>query len=457
MSVSILIVCNMHFLALKQYHIKMKAKAIILSLILITGLGFVSCDLDNSSPEKQVEQFKKELGIVMDTTADFLLISVEYESANFANMSNDEVYNITVKYLQSVDDFAVKMEALIAGKGKTLKHESLKVAEYCESVVAGVFGISGLDPLTIKRLGDIIGETRTEAAAIAQAHKEGLITDAQYKQRMDELRINNPMRVVNMGIAGSLGAGATYGAALIITAPTWPALAAIGAIGGTVAYGSYRLLNWYTSKNKSGDDITIFSIIEGYGLNDPFPATLLPPGSNMAILVDGQPPVLLENFRYPQQGNEMLIEIDFAGYSVKGEAAVQPGYSVKSASSNVQVCYYQQPSSGTNCDMVAFVTGHPVPSNPQPYQSVTVVGSLLPATPNCQVHFSIIGTDGYSNSGTRTSNASGVATFNIPGAQPGVMDRVTITASNGVTYTVVYYFGGGKDEGPVRLDDSRRQ
>lgn len=435
----------------------MKAKAIILSVILITGLGFASCDLDNSSPEKQVEQFKKELESAMAVTADFLLLSVEYESANFASMSNDAVNTMTDRYLKGVEGFAAKMESLVEGKGKTLKYEHLKVAEYCESVVAGVFGISGLDPLTIKRLGDIIGETRTEAAAIAQAHKEGLISDAQYKQRMDELRINNPLRVVNMGIAGSLGAGVTYGASLVIAAPTLPALAAIGAIGGTVAFGTYKLLNWYTSKNKSGEDVTIISIIDGYDLNEAFPATLLPPGSNMAILIDGQPPVLLSNFRYPQQGNEMLIEIDFSGYSVKSEAAAQPGYAVKSASSSVQVCYYQQPSVGSDCDMVAFVTGHPVPSNPQPYQSVTVVASLLPVTPNCQVHFSIVGTDGYSNSGNRTSNASGVATFNIPGAQPGVMDRVTITSSNGVTYTVVYYFGGGKDEGPLRVDGFSRQ
>jgi hypothetical protein len=87
-----------------------------------------------------------------------------------------------------------------------------------------------------------------------------------------------------------------------------------------------------------------------------------------------------------------------------------------------------------------FVTAVPDPPDPAPLQSVTVNATIMPMVTGCNVTFSIVGTDGYTNSGTYPTHANGNASFYIPGGNAGVIDVVTITTSNGKTYTVSYVF-----------------
>jgi hypothetical protein len=89
---------------------------------------------------------------------------------------------------------------------------------------------------------------------------------------------------------------------------------------------------------------------------------------------------------------------------------------------------------------VLYVTATPNPPDPGPYQGVTVTATIFPFVSGCQISFSIVGTDGYTNSETYETDANGQASFYIPGAEEGVHDIVTITASNGNTYTVTYTF-----------------
>ena len=65
----------------------------------------------------------------------------------------------------------------------------------------------------------------------------------------------------------------------------------------------------------------------------------------------------------------------------------------------------------------------------------------MPPAKGCNIHFSIVGTDGYTDEQTKKSDNNGKATFNIPGAEKGVFDKVTITSSNGKKQIVTYTFG----------------
>jgi hypothetical protein len=66
------------------------------------------------------------------------------------------------------------------------------------------------------------------------------------------------------------------------------------------------------------------------------------------------------------------------------------------------------------------------PSDPAPDQGVNVTATISPATAGVEIYFHIIGTDGYENWATYTTDDSGKATFYIPGAEEGVRDKVTV-------------------------------
>ncbi len=57
------------------------------------------------------------------------------------------------------------------------------------------------------------------------------------------------------------------------------------------------------------------------------------------------------------------------------------------------------------------------PSNPGVYVDVTVYAKVAPATAGVALDFSVVGTDGYANSYAEFTNAEGIATFYVPGAE----------------------------------------
>ncbi|MCB0731089.1 MAG: hypothetical protein KDC88_08655 [Ignavibacteriae bacterium] len=81
------------------------------------------------------------------------------------------------------------------------------------------------------------------------------------------------------------------------------------------------------------------------------------------------------------------------------------------------------------------------PSDPGPGVGVTVYARVSPVAQNIQIYFSITGTDGYSNEGTYATDATGLATFYIPGGAEDVRDVVTIQiVESGLTRTINYTF-----------------
>ncbi|MEA1947880.1 MAG: tetratricopeptide repeat protein, partial [Thermodesulfobacteriota bacterium] len=82
-----------------------------------------------------------------------------------------------------------------------------------------------------------------------------------------------------------------------------------------------------------------------------------------------------------------------------------------------------------------------VPSDPAPYQDVTVWVDVKSA--GVTVVYEVSGTDGYKASGSLVSDSSGKISFNIPGAEAGVTDTVTVKVPEwGPSYvqTFIYVF-----------------
>ncbi len=67
------------------------------------------------------------------------------------------------------------------------------------------------------------------------------------------------------------------------------------------------------------------------------------------------------------------------------------------------------------------------PADPVAGQGVTVTALVHPIQAGIPIRLAIVGTDGYANSVTTVTDATGKAYLYIPGASSGVVDRVTVT------------------------------
>lgn len=431
----------------KSRKIKIMLKVFQIALVAIFAFTVTtSCKKDKE--KKKAADLHEDIGSIVDALTGFVEAAVVFESAQFQNMTVTAMEKTVDDYLTNGSVLVEKINKVNSGNNKL----NLKATgnDVCVTAVTGFFDISGLSTSLMKDLGKLIEETGDTLKALRSAHQQQLITDDQYKLLVDKVRLNKPLDAVGIGFSAIMGAGAggLTGSAItasagLAAAVSLPGLVAVAVVGGTTSYVTYKLWTWYKGPGKDGTGFYM-SAVNGK-LGDVIPASLFAEGASVAIAIDGYRPLLIENFKYPQVGNKLTLEIEASGLTPLKNSQLTEGE--EGTQSGVMVCYLEEPAVGTDCSLIAYVTGYPVPTQPASGQSVTVVGSVLPTTPDCSLHFSIVGTDGYSNSSTRLTNASGQASFYIPGAQPGVIDRVTITAANGVTYVVTYVFsGGGKNQ-----------
>lgn len=412
---------------------------IMVIILIIVG----ACDNDKDE-SKKVEQFHQDISNVVESITLFVEKAVVYESAQFQTMTPEQVEVIFEEYLVAGEAFVENIQKVVSDSHGTKSSPHNPIPD-CVMAVSGFFDVAGISPGMIKDIADLIKETRDTITALNQARAMQIIDDNQYLALSSQLKIDKSIDGVGIGFSAIMATGAglfttlACGAAGVATAP---ALVTVAVVGGTVGYGTYRLWTYYRGKNKS-DPPFYMSAVSGT-LGEPIPATLFDDGARMIIAIDGYAPVMIESFPYPNLGHNMTVEIDAARLNL---FTGDPGGSLllKSSQTMVEVCYFQELSTGTDCELIAFVSGSANPPNPAPGQSVIVTGSIMPVTPDCALHFSIVGTDGYSNSATHTTDENGQATFWIPGAKPGVVDKVTITAANGASYMVTYVFSGTKE------------
>jgi hypothetical protein len=246
---------------------------------------------------------------------------------------------------------------------------------------------------------------------------------------MNQLKLMKTTKAFNLGIGAVLGTGASITTGLIIGTATLPAVAVVTGVGVTVGTGYYLISNWWYGIHKNGVEYekNLVTAVKGK-IGDPIPSTMFENNSNMIICIDGYAPINLPNFELPEKGHKKTIEIK----PVKLEDAAEV--------TSTEVCFIDEELTASSCDEVAFVTATPYPQDPGPGEGVTVTASLMPSVEGCNISFSIVGTDGYSNSASYPSDAGGQASFYIPGGAEGVVDHVTITTSNGKQFIVTYVF-----------------
>ncbi len=412
------------------------------SLMLIALLFLLPGCKDENEKNEEIESFHTDITNVVDATTEFVENAVVYESSRFDILSSEEIKTVFENYITAGEIFIEHMEKVQGNSYNTKGILNEPVVE-CVSAVSGFFDISGISPGMVKDLGDLIRDTRDTVAALNTALQQGIIDDNQYLDLMNNVRTNKPLDAVGIGFSSIVGAGAGAFTTLACGAAgvaTLPALVTVGVVGGTVGYGTYRIWSWYKGGTKSDEFFYISSASASLG--EPIPATLFADGASMAIAIDGYAPVLIENFPYPESGNFMSIEVD--GEKLSDIKSSDHPANLKNSNNLIEVCFIQELASGNDCNEITFVSGYATPQNPAPGQNVSVTGSVMPVVEGCEIHFSIIGTDGYTSSGTYSTNAQGQAYFGIPGAAPGVIDKVTIQSANGASYVVTYVFSGSE-------------
>ena len=107
-------------------------------------------------------------------------------------------------------------------------------------------------------------------------------------------------------------------------------------------------------------------------------------------------------------------------------ARVSDGFSLPPAIGYAYIGVGPDAFGGGECGPVFFISSlTPVPSDPLPFQGVTVTARLSPVTEACPVILAVVGTDGFADRQIIPSNKSGEASLFIPGGAEGIVDRVT--------------------------------
>ncbi|MBM4352810.1 MAG: hypothetical protein FJ109_03290 [Deltaproteobacteria bacterium] len=284
-------------------------------------------------------------------------------------------------------------------------------------------------PVTLPfNVGKLIGTTKEKIAQIEKAHNEGRIPDDEYHKAVSELKKTQTLDAVGTGLAaGSTVAGGFVVKAGLVLAGASGGVLVGGTILGAAAIGlSVKFLWSYCSGGKSD------SVDGGYctmQTHDGKVGEVVPlqfPGKGTLIIqVEGKEPIVIEDFGV--DGGQVVV-VDF-----------EPGDPNSGTPPGTPTVTPADPSQFGTCEQVSGVSATPNPIDPGPGEGVTVTATTIPPVPGCTINFSIVGTDGYTNSASPASDATGTATFYIPGGAEGVVDNVTISVGSHTT-TVVYSF-----------------
>lgn len=425
---------------------KFSSKKYLLPAMILTFMLFFvpGCKKADNKSSDNTSSFTSNLDTYNNTVVnlnnaleDFILKSQTFEGTNFTGKTHDESKKIVDDYIASGETLKSELDQILAqqgGTGSLFKSSKESKDGPCkpEDLLPG--GTGGVSPSLVKSVGDLISSTKGDVDKIEAQHNNGQIDDDTYNAALNTLKTQKLAKTFNLGFGAVSGTGAAVFVGIAAGTAGAPALVVIGAATATglvVGVACTWICSWYTgSKLKNGQDSTTLNFMTTgkSKLGDPIPSTMMQNGATLTICVDGYTPVCVKDLALPDKGKTMTIQIN----PVKIEDATQ--------GMTTQVCFLDSVITAGTCDQVVFVTAVPNPPDPAPGQSVTVNATIIPAVTGCNVSFTIVGTDGYTNSGTYPTDSEGNASFYIPGGAAGVIDVVTITSSNGKTYTVSYVF-----------------
>ncbi|MBT3173316.1 MAG: hypothetical protein HN336_00580 [Lentimicrobiaceae bacterium] len=406
----------------------MKKKNLILISVLSALLIFPSCEKDDDGPgSDSVSEYSSSVNNVYDAQYNFIVKNQEFETVDFTSMPIEDVKPYVDEYIASAQQYLDALNHIVEFENnKKSSAKNLLDGPDCSLLDFVPTLDNGLGPGLVKSVGDIVKKNNEEMAQIQKDWEDGLISANEYYEAVGKLPQKNGGKALGLGVGAIMGTGAAIVTGAVVGTATAPAIATIAIVGGTVGVLTTWYANW-TMNNKDGDP-QYFMLTGKTEVGGSIPLNMFGANANIVVSIDGYAPVAIANFKLPDGGINKTIEID----AVKLEDADWGG--------STEVCLYEEPMTASSCTEVQFVSGSPSPSDPGPGEGVTVTATLVPPVADCSISFSIVGTDGYSNSATNNSDVGGQATFYIPGGDEGVVDNVTITSSNGKTYTVTYVF-----------------
>ncbi len=270
------------------------------------------------------------------------------------------------------------------------------------------------------------------------------ICDAEL--RSDAVRLGFEVVVVQGG--GSVTGGATAGAvflyvagagATLVSAPGILVVVVGGVIGSKVASAIYSFCTSSSDAElrtkfvSAGNYCTVAS---AQSTTDGSMAMNVTGGTGtFQYFVDGYAPVIVEGVTVTSGQTTTITVTPVALSDVDDDSSgdindASDGASTTSAASEAD-----------SCDDVVSIVASNSPSDPSPYQAVSVTATVVPAVSECSITYSIVGTDGYAASGNPTTDSAGQITFTIPGGASDVFDVVEVTeAGSGVKTTLTYTF-----------------
>jgi hypothetical protein len=414
----------------------------LFSLVLLVSLFNIGCSKDENEDEdsnEQVVNYTTSFTNVATTLQDFIIKTQVYESSNYDELTLDETKKVINDFITSGENFIKSVDEYEKYKIGT-KNSSPWLKNTMDSPCSMYDAIpdvgNGISPGFVKNVADLIKETKGEVDKLTEMVNNNEIDEETYQAALQELAKMKKIKSANFGMSAILGTGvsgltglAVYSAGGAIVASTAPAIIGVAAVGTVVGTGYYIISNWWYGIEKNGQDDKMGYITVASGkIGDPIPTTMLSSGASLTVAISGYAPVFIPSFTLPSQGMKKTIEIT----PIKLEDAT--------SESKVEVCTLEEEFTSENCEDVLYVTATPSPIDPGPGEGVTVTATIFPIIAGCQISFSIVGTDGYTKSETNETNSNGQASFYIPGGAEGVHDIVTITTSNGHTYTVTYTF-----------------
>lgn len=419
----------------------------LLGILSFTLLHFMACEKsdseDLSTYEGNVKAFDTQIVDMNRSLEDYIVKTQAFESANFQKLAVAEASKIVEEYIKAGEQLVAALERQNELQSHweafTKSHTVETRAEFSCSVYDFIPGTdNGLSVGLAKSVRDVIKETKEEVKKIEKKYEEKKKVDEvdaleEYHTGMNKLQKEQLKKAANIGTGAVIGTGAALitGAALsVAAAPVVVTVAATTAVGAVVGAGVAWMCSWWGKSKTKSSEGTYYMTTGKTTVGGHLPTHMIPEGATVSLHVDGgYAPVVIKNFKYPQAGNERTLDIQLVKTSEVNNSDTKP-----------EICRIDKPFAANSCDDIKFVNGAASPTNPSPGQSVTVTATLMPAIAGCNIHFHIIGTDGYSNEETKVSNSNGQATFYIPGGAEEVFDKVTITSSNGKQYIVTYTF-----------------
>lgn len=378
--------------------------------------------------------------IAATTNFQFLQLNQQWEGGNFNQLGAPAIASLVSQYTT-----AGEMLQNALNHVNTVSAEMSTLQAPIAGLITGAAGASvpggGNVPIGLPiKIGQHIQDTKNEVSKCQQLLEDD---PNAYLTCTNKLRIEKTLAATGTGLSAIAGTAAGLGAKLIVSGAAFAGSGAAITVGGPLLVGAgvalgVKLLWSYCT---SSGNIISYPLLAATGTGEvchmqtgnvspgeKVPA-MIPGTADLMISIPGYVPVVLKNFTPPANGEDLKLDFDPVPADPNNPGQV------------ITVDYNAVPNTASSCDQISAITASYSPLNPAAYQGVTVTGQLIPAVANCPMNYSIVGTDGYRKSESKTSSSAGTSTFSIPGGAGGVHDVVTIS-SNNFTYTVTYTFRG---------------